>query len=273
MMNTKLVTSQLKEQNKEIDRGADAAKIFNNRSLVVDYKTLIPILKPGMRVLDIGCGTGAISKGIADLVGPEGKVIAIDNTLDTVEAGKVLFAGVENLELQHCDMFDFETQEQFDLVISARTVQWLSVPLEAILKMKSLLKPGGTLSVLDYNHEKISWQPKPPKSMQTFYQQFLKWRADAGMNNQIADHLKGLMEQAGLKSIQEIDASETYTKDRSDFTSKVGIWSKVADNPQMKKDKYLSQEQSELTVKTYDAWVENEAVSMTMYLKEVRGVV
>jgi hypothetical protein len=52
--------------------------------------------------------------------------------------------------------------------------------------MYSLLKPGGTVSILDYNHEALEWQPQPPVSMQRFYATFLRWRGDAGMNNHIA---------------------------------------------------------------------------------------
>ena len=45
------------------------ASILNNRSLKKDYRTLVPMLKKGMRVLDVGCGTGVISIGIAEKVG------------------------------------------------------------------------------------------------------------------------------------------------------------------------------------------------------------
>ncbi len=67
--------------NKVIKRdGQNAGKIFDNRSVELDYSTLLPILKKGLRVLDVGCGTGAISKGIADRVGETGYVIGIDHT-------------------------------------------------------------------------------------------------------------------------------------------------------------------------------------------------
>ena len=56
--------------NKRIDRDGQAAtKIFDNRRLKVDYRTLIPILKKGMLVLDVGFGTGSISRDIANIIG------------------------------------------------------------------------------------------------------------------------------------------------------------------------------------------------------------
>ena len=56
--------------NKHIQRDEqEADKIFDNRSLTNDYRNLISILKPNMKVLDVGCGTGFISKDIANLIG------------------------------------------------------------------------------------------------------------------------------------------------------------------------------------------------------------
>src|SRR5690606_2164 len=58
-------------ENKVIDRSKqNASSIFNERTLGNDYNTLKSALKPGLRVLDIGCGTGSITKDIANLVGP-----------------------------------------------------------------------------------------------------------------------------------------------------------------------------------------------------------
>ncbi len=75
--------------NKEIKRdGQTANNIFDNRSLEKDYRTLVPILTQGMKVLDVGCGTGAISKDIARHVGPTGKVTGIDNTEAFIISGK-----------------------------------------------------------------------------------------------------------------------------------------------------------------------------------------
>jgi hypothetical protein len=43
--------------NKVIKRDEQTAnKIFDNRSLEKDYRTLVPILKEGLKVLDVGCG-------------------------------------------------------------------------------------------------------------------------------------------------------------------------------------------------------------------------
>lgn len=268
--------------NKQIDRQKQNAEtIFNTRSLEKDYRTLIPVLKPGMRVLDVGCGTGAISAGIAKAVGPNGLVIGIDNTPAFIENGKKTFAEVENLNLVDGDIMSYQSSEPFDLIVSARVLQWLSHPVPALEKMKTLLRSGGMISILDYNHEQLVLEPEPPQSMQYFYQRWLQWRADAGMNNHIAEDLPDYLRSVGLEAIIVNDSSERYEKPKEEkqddphmkrFKEKVGIWAKVARSTQVQKEGYIEEKERLLAHEEYLNWVEQKAELMIMKLKEVRGI-
>ena len=258
---------------KEIKReGKGTAKLFDERSLEADYATLPALLQTGWQVLDVGCGTGAISKGIAIKVGSSGHVTGIDNTAYFIESGKKTYADVTNLNLIHTDLFSYEPEEKFDLITVARTLQWLSNPQEAVVKLMSMLKPGGILSVLDYNHEALDWQPQPPASMLRFYATFLRWRGDAGMNNHIAEDLPEYFTKAGLSSIEELEANEVYTKGDANFEHKIGIWSSVAQMTQMVEEGYISNDDRLLAIEEYNNWIKSDAEQMTMKLKEIRGV-
>jgi len=228
-------------------------------------------LKSKMNVLDVGCGTGSISKDIANIVGENGKVTGIDNTENFILSGQKNYQSVANLELINIDLFDYNPEEKYDLIVSARTLQWLSNPKEALLKMKSMLKPNGQISILDYNHNAIDWVPSPPESMKEFYQIFLNWRKDAGMNNEIADDLADLLKEVGFQSIEVINSDEFYNKEVLDYKSKIGIWSKVAGSSQMVEEGYLDDNLRLNAIEEYDNWIENEGISMTMKLNEVRG--
>lgn len=258
--------------NKTVNRDFQTSnKIFDDRSLDKDYKTLIPLLKQGMNVLDVGCGTGAISNGIARLVGPTGRVTGIDNTAEFIVSGIENYKATLNLELVHCDLFQYENVEKFDLVVSARTLQWLSNPVEALKKMKGLLKPDGQVSVLDYNHEKLEWIPQPPQSMQVFYTAFLKWRSDAGMNNHVADDLADYLHEAGFDSIETFVSDEVYQRNDPNFEEKLGIWSKVAKLKQITEEGYITDSLRLKAIEEYDNWIKTDAQGMTMKLNEVRG--
>jgi ubiquinone/menaquinone biosynthesis C-methylase UbiE len=260
--------------NKHIERNEiSGIKIFDNRSLEVDYRTLQPILKKGMSVLDIGCGTGAISKDVANIVGPTGKVIGIDNTEKFINSGRDTYKEIMNLELIPVDLFDYQPKEKFDLIIAARVMQWQSEPKRALIKIKSMLKPYGQISILDYNHDALEWDPEPPESMLQFYKIFLKWRADAGFNNNITMDLPELLKVTGFRSIEKINSDEYYHRDRPDFSSKVGIWSKVASSKQMVNEGYLDNDLRLKAIDEYDKWVKNKAITMTMKLNEIRAKV
>jgi SAM-dependent methyltransferase len=258
--------------NKRIHRDSQSStNIFDNRTLEKDYHTLIPLLEPGMRVLDVGCGTGAISSGIARRVAPKGFVIGLDNTAFFIDSGKETYRHVSNLELVHADLFNYHPKHQFDLVVAARVIQWLSQPREALRKLISFLKPGGHLSILDYNHEALEWKPMPPVSMRMFYRGFLNWREDAGMDNRIADNLAVHFAELGFHDIEVFNSDEHYRRRDENFIDRVGIWSKVAGLKQVADEGYVTEAIRLKAIEEYDAWVKTEAEEMTMKLKEVRG--
>ncbi|WP_374949070.1 class I SAM-dependent methyltransferase [Mucilaginibacter sp.] len=260
-------------QQKEIKReGKGTAKLFDERSLAADYATLPPLIQQGWQVLDIGCGTGAISKDIANLVGETGHVTGIDHTAYFIESGRETYADVKNLDLIHADIFIYSPLKKFDLIVAARVLQWLSNPQETIARLKSMLKPGGILSILDYNHEALQWRPQPPVSMLKFYATFLRWRADAGMNNHIAEDLPGYFEEAGFKATEVLDASETYTKGEANFEHKAGIWSSVAQMTQLVEEGYITDDDRLQAIAKYNEWIQSDAQLMVMKLTEVRGV-
>lgn len=259
-------------RNKVIHRETSSStKIFDDRTLAVDYKHLRALLHPGMSVLDVGCGTGSITKDIADIVGPLGKVIGIDNTEKFISTGKQNFGHMDNMELIAIDLFRYQPAEPFDLIVSARTMQWLNNVPEALVKMKSMLKEGGVLSILDYNHKRIQWTPEPPAVMKKFYAAFLKWREAAGMNNQVADDLPKLLKDAGFHNIETINADEHYARGEENFVFRAGIWSAVAAIKQIADEGFISEEERLQAIQEYDEWVLTKAQTMTVRLNEIRG--
>jgi ubiquinone/menaquinone biosynthesis C-methylase UbiE len=264
-------TATISQQRAAMPSGAN--KVLDRRSLENDYKSLLSVLKEGMRVLDVGCGSGAITKGMVEHVGSNGRVIGIDTSSELIEQARLSHKDLTNLSFEKQNIFEYQPAEPFDLIASARTLQWLNNPMEALTKMRSLLKPGGIISILDYNHEKIEWQPAPPDSMKFFYAQFLAWRQDAGMNNHMADELVNMFSSIGLKKITIEDASELCSIEDVEFLETAGIWKKVAETrgQQMVRDGYVTEQERLSAIRDYSAWMEEEGQSMNLYLRAVRG--
>lgn len=251
-----------------------SAPVLNNRTLESDFPTLLPILKKGMRVLDVGCGTGAITKGIAQKVGKTGQVIGIDRNQELIEEGKALFNFPDNLTFLITELLAYEPSEKFDLIVSARVLQWLPNPEAALQKMKTWLKKNGRISILDYNHEALAWTPQPPKSMQIFYQGFLDWRANMDCNNSIAEDLEGYFENAGFENIEVINSNEVYNKGSANFLHKAGIWLEVARTVGLKMvaEGFVTEELRLKAMKEHQHWIATEAEQMIMKLNDVRGI-
>ena len=258
-------------KEKFIDRkDQQADKIFERRTLSSDYRTIMPLLSSGMEILDVGCGTGTLTNEVASYIG-DGTIIGLDNTQSFIDSGNELYRNTKNLNLVCSNIFNYQPPHPFDLIITARTMQWLSDIPRALGLFKSWLKPGGQISILDYNHTTIEWNPAPPESMLTFYHTFLQWRADAGMNNRVADEVAALLQEAGFHSVQVIHADQTYKKGEANFDTNLAIWNKVAQSRQMVTEGYISDELRLQAIEEYTRWIETEATSMTLKMNDVRA--
>lgn len=259
---------------KRAELSGRATNVLDARTLASSHKRLAELLTEGINVLDVGCGTGAITQGIAKCVGSSGRVIGVDSNPALIEKAIQAFGDIPGLSFQVADIFQLPFQEEFDIVTSARVIQWLSEPVIALNNLKASTKPGGRILILDYNHEKIQWEPEPPPSMKVFYTAFLKWRSDAGMDNAIADHLPQLFQQIGIDEILITPQHETVTRTDEDFVARGSIWADVAASRglQMVHDGYITEGERARAEMEYRDWIENTAQAQTLYIAAVEGI-
>lgn len=248
--------------------------VLDSRSLTNSYKRLAEILTEGMTVLDVGCGTGAITRGIAEAVGPPGRVVGIDSNPNLIARARQAYDEIPGLTFETGDIYNLNYEGQFDIVTSSRVLIWLSDPLKALEMMKSAAKMGGRILIADYNHEKISWNPEPPSSMLSFYFAYLKWRSDAGMDNSIADNLSQMFQKVGIKEISITPQHEISKRTNLDFQTRIGIWADTASSrgPQMERDGFITEKEYVKAEKEYREWMIQYAQSLTMYMLAVEGV-
>jgi SAM-dependent methyltransferase len=250
-----------------------SGQILNARSLRTAYRRLADILRPGLAALDVGCGTGAVTRGMAEAVAPEGRVVGTDVNARFIDEARRTHGDIPGLSFAICDAQRLPFRDRFDVVTAARMLQWLANPLAALRSMAAALKPGGWMAILDYNHEKIVWHPPPPQSMQTFYRAFLRWRAEAGMDNAIADHLHGMLADLELEDILETPQHEVTHRPDPDFAARMGLWADVAASRghQMVADGIISGAQRAAAEADYRTWIRDSAESQTLYLISVES--
>ena len=247
--------------------------IIDARTLTASHKRLAEILKPGMSVLDVGCGTGAITSGIAEIAGPMGRVVGIDNNPELIEKARQTYEGVQGLSFEIGDICNLPFNNEFDIVTSARVLQWLSNPQAALEQMVQSAKIDGQVLVLDYNHTKIVWEPAIPESMQYFYNAFLQWRSDAGMDNEIADHLPEMFKSSGLTRVKITEQNETTKRTDDDFQIHIAVWAGVASfkGTQMVNDGFIDETQRAIAEEEFKQWIADNAESQTMFLSAIEG--
>ncbi|MGB0678751.1 MAG: class I SAM-dependent methyltransferase [Polyangiales bacterium] len=109
-------------------------------------------IRPGMRALDAGAGTGAVAREMCSLVGREGQVVAFDGSTERLSFGQQIAAGrgIKNLQTVTGDL---ESPPQalgtFDFIWCRFVFEYLRDPERVLGHLVSMLRPQGILSVGD----------------------------------------------------------------------------------------------------------------------------
>ena len=112
------------------------------------------------KVLDMGCGTGELTKHIADITGPDGDVIGIDPDAARIKIAEEKYKGTSNLQFHVGDSatgFPHENEQYYDLHISIHAFHWFPGEQKKMYLQKAhySLKSGGKLAVLTVCSEGI----------------------------------------------------------------------------------------------------------------------
>jgi SAM-dependent methyltransferase len=121
---------------------------------------LLPHLKPHMRILDVGCGPGTITGGLAGYV-PDGDVTGIDSAREVVDQARQQAAGHANVDFTTGDVYALEYPDNTFCVTHAHQVlQHLGDPVRALREMHRVTKPGGLIAVRDADYGAMFWNPE-----------------------------------------------------------------------------------------------------------------
>ncbi|MDJ0381746.1 class I SAM-dependent methyltransferase [Streptomyces sp. G-G2] len=121
-------------------------------------------LRPGMSVLDVGCGPGTITADLAELVAP-GRVTAVDASQDVIEQARQYAAerGLTGIEFATADVHALEFPDaSFDVVHAHQVLQHVGDPVRALREMRRVCRPGGIVAVRDADYAAMTWFPGTP---------------------------------------------------------------------------------------------------------------
>ncbi|MBI3491845.1 MAG: methyltransferase domain-containing protein [Acidobacteria bacterium] len=130
------------------DKASGEYEKFWRRQLEPAQRTLLSLvaLAPGMRVLDIACGTGLVTFPAAHAVGPTGRVVGTDISQEMVtrSTGDARSRGVSNVTFERMDAENLQCDAaSFDVALCALGLMYVPDPLKALSEMRRVLRPGG----------------------------------------------------------------------------------------------------------------------------------
>ena len=108
----------------------------------------------GDAILDLGCGTGELSAYLAELVGPEGNVVAVDPDKERLLLAQQSYGDVKNLSFVEGSASNFPgiRSQSYDIVFSNQVIHWIPDKQEVFKNMFESLKSGGKIAARYIEH-------------------------------------------------------------------------------------------------------------------------
>jgi ubiquinone/menaquinone biosynthesis C-methylase UbiE len=117
-----------------------------------EYVSLLGVA-PGERVLDVGCGSGAVTRTLARRVAPGGRAVGMDTSAALLKVARELadeagLAAMIEFKEGDCRILPFP-DVSFDAVVAATTLSHVPDPQRALAEMVRVTRPGGRVGVFD----------------------------------------------------------------------------------------------------------------------------
>lgn len=172
----------------------------------------LPLLasRPAARVLDVGCGPGTISASLAPFV-PQGEILGIDYSEDAIRAASSQSSLPTNCTFQVANLDDRlpYPDNSFDVVHTHQVLLHLSKPVEALVEMRRVCKPGGFIASRECDFDMIAIFPELAalKRYATVYEASIR---ASGAEPNGGRHLRYWALQAGFKDDRITSSSSPF---------------------------------------------------------------
>ncbi|HEX7508842.1 MAG TPA: methyltransferase domain-containing protein [Polyangia bacterium] len=157
----------------------------------------------GSRVLEAGCGVGAQTRILARR-SPAAHFVSVDLSAESLALARAAIAseGLTNVELQQADLFALPfADSSFDHVFVCFVLEHLRQPTEALGALLRVLRPGGSLTVIEGDHGSAFFHPKSVRAQRTI-ECLNQAQAAAGGDALIGRRLYPLLRAVGLDDAQ-----------------------------------------------------------------------
>ncbi|QTE02083.1 class I SAM-dependent methyltransferase [Streptomyces cyanogenus] len=172
---------------------------------------LLGVLKPDMRILDIGCGPGTITADLAQRV-PGGRVTGVDRAPGVLEQARATAAarGLTNVDFAVADVHALDHPDDTFCVVHAHQVlQHVGDPVRALREMHRVTKPGGFIAVRDADYAAMTWYPAVP-GLDDWLDLYERVARANGGEPDAGRRLTAWARQAGLEDVTATSSTWTF---------------------------------------------------------------
>lgn len=180
-----------------------------NQRLFDQAGTLIELLHgdtfypPGVVVLEAGCGVGAQTIILAKN-SPDASFLSIDISDESLAKAKALTdrEGISHVQFQKADIYHLPfADNRFDHIFLCFVLEHLIHPVEALQHLKRVLKPGGSITVIEGDHGSAYFHPESKEAGKTI-QCLIDIQAGLGGNSLIGREIYPLLLASGFRNIR-----------------------------------------------------------------------
>lgn len=150
-------------------------------------------LKPGDRVLDVGCGPGVNFAPIRGAIGDGGRLVAVDYSPEMVAKARTRVddRGWENVTVERADATTAELGGPFDAAVATLSLSVMPDVARAVENVHDALEPGGSLAVLDLQPFQFGLRRAVNPLLRRFFQWYANWNPDGDVRDAVDDAYGG----------------------------------------------------------------------------------
>ncbi len=193
----------------------------------------LPYLKPGISLLDCGCGQGTITVGLAKAVEP-GHVTGIDVSETVIQRArdKATEMKIENVsfDVGNICQLDF-SDNSFDAVFSHNVLEHIPEPSEALQEIHRVLKPGGVVGIRDCDWGGYIFEPDDEKLFEWSVKVLEADWKNLGGYPRIGRHLRRLLHESGFVEVAMSASYDNIGGDPESLKLIDQVWSDLITQP------------------------------------------
>jgi ubiquinone/menaquinone biosynthesis C-methylase UbiE len=180
----------------------EASRLLDQSSTLAELLHHDTYYSPGSRVLEVGCGVGAQTVILAQN-SPDAKITAVDISIESLNKAKTAVerAGLSNVTFQIADLFHLPfLDESYDHLFVCFVLEHLQEPIQALQSLRRLLRPGGSITVIEGDHGSYYSHPRSNEASRVV-QCLIDVQARLGGNSLVGRELYPILKAAEYSDV------------------------------------------------------------------------